>query len=126
MNKNSVLRFVLCCTTAFGSLALTQPATAQTQAQIDSIEQQIKALQHQLGQVKADLATRDRALKAAQEQAKAAQEQSRGAQRAKGSDAIATTDPSRRGPSAAPAGRMPPGQFKVGALDRHAGRVRSA
>ncbi len=75
MPKYSVLKSVLYCTTAIGSLILAQPAAAQSDTQLQSIEQQIKALQAQLSQVKTDLAARDRALKAAQQQAKAAQDQ---------------------------------------------------
>ena len=118
MNKISFLKFILCCTTAIGGVALTQPATAQTQTQIDSIEKEIKALQRQLGQVKADLAARDHALKAAQEQARAAQAQAKAAQEQSTAtsakiQAIPTQVVQAAPPPAPP---MPPGQFKAGQI----------
>src|SRR5689334_19746871 len=60
----------LLCVTTLASMALTQPAFAQSPDQINAIEQQIKSLQSQLSQLKADLAKRDHALRAAQQQAK--------------------------------------------------------
>jgi hypothetical protein len=123
MNKIRLLKLVLVSTTAIGGLALSRPAAAQTQTQIDAIEKQIKELQSQLGQVKSELAARDRALKAAQAQAKAAQEQSKAAQVQSQAAAQQSTETSAKiaampvAPAEAPpAPPMPPGQFKVGQL----------
>jgi hypothetical protein len=113
------MKYFLCWTTAIGGLSLAQPATAQTDARIQTIEQEIKSLQTQLGQVKADLAARDRALKSAQKQAKAAQEQAAAASAQAAH--IAATPPAQVVAAPAPVEPspgppLPQGAFRVGGL----------
>ena len=123
MSKTKPLNYTLLCATALGSLILTQPAAAQSDAQIQAIEKQIKELQSQLGQVKADLATRDRALKAAQQQAKAAHDQAEAAatEAAAASTRAAQAAAAPRAqvveaPAPPPGPPLPKGAFKVGEL----------
>jgi hypothetical protein len=117
MTKNGTFRYSLSCATIIGAALISQPATAQTDAQIQSIEQQIKALQTQLNQVKASLAARDRELKAAQQQAKAAQDQAAAASaqaaRVAAAPVVAPPSPAPEVPSGPP---LPQGAFRVGGL----------
>ncbi len=117
------LRYPLLCATGLCGLVLTQPAVAQSDAQIQLIEQQIKALQSELGKIKADLAARDRALKAAQQQAQAAQQQAEAAQEQAAAASTQAAQAAAAAPAtvaaapAPPAGPpLPKGAFRVGGL----------
>ncbi len=114
------VKYLLCCATAIGCIAIAHPAAAQNDGQIQSIQQQIRALQSQLNDLKTSLAARDRALKSAQQQARAAQEQAAAASAKASQISIpppaqiaAAPQPAPEVPAGPP---LPQGAFRVGGL----------
>ncbi|PPQ34984.1 FlxA-like family protein [Rhodopila globiformis] len=118
MIRRRILYSSLLCATALAGTTLTQPAFAQSAAQINAIEQQIKALQSQLGQLKAQVSKRDHELKAAQQQAREAQQRAQAAQEQAASvQAAQQQQAAQIAAVAPPAPEQPPlpkGSFRVG------------
>lgn len=118
MIRRRILYSSLLCATALAGTTLTQPAFAQSAAQINAIEQQIKALQSQLGQLKAQVSKRDHELKAAQQQAREAQQKAQAAQQQAASVQATQQQQAAQIASVAPAAPeqppLPKGSFKVG------------